>query len=118
MYRLLPLCLVALALVVFVGAPLLADNPQAPPNAAPDPHDGKFVNFDGNKFTMMDKDGKTKHTHTLARDAKIICDGKECKLADLKEGLAIRVWTEKDNKDVALKVEAKTKGDFDKEEKK
>ena len=40
-----------------------------------------------------DKEGKDEHKMMLAADAKIMCDGKECKLTDLKEGVMIRVTT-------------------------
>jgi hypothetical protein len=118
MYRLLTLCLAALALGLFVASPGLADNQKAAdkdnPTANKDnTHEGKFLMAEGNdKFSMTDKAG-SKHEHMLARDAKVTCDGKECKIADLKEGIRIRVTTAKDNKDMAVRVEALTKGDFD-----
>ena len=75
-------------------------------------HSGKFVSAKGEtQFTMTDKDGKSEHTHTLARNATITCDGKACKLGDLKEGTMIRVTVEeRDGKKIATKVEATTRG--------
>jgi hypothetical protein len=106
LYRTLSLSLaVALALFVVTSA-----------SARPDPkestHSGKFVSAKGEtQFTMTDKDGKTEHTHTLARNATITCDGKACKLSDLKEGTMIRVTVEeRDGKKVATKVEGRTRG--------
>ena len=74
-------------------------------------HEGKLVKISGNKLTMTDKEGKNEHTHTLAPDAKVMCDGKECKADDLKPGTRVRVSTSKGDKDVAVKVEAFTKDD-------
>ncbi len=60
---------------------------------------------------MTDRDGKSEHTHTLARNATITCDGKTCKLSDLKAGTMIRVTTEEqDGKKVVTKIEATTRG--------
>ena len=70
-------------------------------------HDGKVVSAGKNKITMTDKDGKNEHSHDVAPDAKITCDGKECKLEDLKPGTAVTV-TLKDEK-TASKIEARTK---------
>jgi hypothetical protein len=72
-------------------------------------HEGKIVKVDGNKITMTDKEGKNEHTHTLAPDAKVMCDSKECKVDDLKAGLRVRVTTKPGDKDTAVKVEAFTK---------
>ena len=38
--------------------------------------------------------------------AKFHLDGKECKIDDLKPGQRVRVTTQRDNKDVVLRVEA------------
>ena len=77
--------------------------------ADPDRHEGKIVKVDGNKLTMTDKDGKNEHTHTLAADAKISCDGKECKIEDLKPGFRVVVTTKKGDAATALRVEANSK---------
>ena len=56
-------------------------------------HYGTVVSVDGNRLTSRCSIGKTHH-HTLARDALVTCDGKDCELADLKPGTVIRVTTE------------------------
>jgi hypothetical protein len=93
-----------LALGLFVSG-ARAEEKKADPNV----HTGKLVKIDGNKLTMSDKEGKNEHTHTLAADAKISCDGKECKAADLKPGTMIKVTTKDGDKTTAVKVEASTK---------
>jgi hypothetical protein len=70
-------------------------------------HEGKVVKAGAGKLTMTDKDGGNQHTHDVAPDATITCDGKACKLEDLKEGTFIKV-TMKDEKTVS-QVEARTK---------
>ncbi|MDB5310524.1 MAG: hypothetical protein JWO38_4726 [Gemmataceae bacterium] len=71
-------------------------------------HEGKVVKVADGKLTMTDKDGKKQHTHAVAADAKITCDGKECKLEDLKKGSPVTVTAEKKgDKVVVIKIDAK-----------
>jgi hypothetical protein len=70
-------------------------------------HEGKVVKAGAGKLTMTDKDGGNQHTHDVAADAVITCDGKACKLEDLKEGTFIKV-TMKDEKTVS-QIEGRTK---------
>jgi len=67
--------------------------------------DGTVVKAAEGKLTIEDKD-KKEHTCEVAKDAKITCDGKECKLDDLKKGVKVKVTLEKK---VATKIEASTK---------
>jgi hypothetical protein len=99
LYRFLPVVLAALALALFLCQPAFA---------AEKVHEGKIVKAGDGKLTMTDKDGKNKHTHDIPADTKITCDGKECKLDDLKEGFSVKVTTKDDGKTVA-RVEAKSK---------
>lgn len=71
-------------------------------------HDGKLVSMTGNKMVMSSHEGKD-HTHTVAVDAKVCCDGTACKPEDLKVGSKIRVTTKTDDKHVATKIEALSK---------
>jgi hypothetical protein len=67
--------------------------------------EGMVVKAADGKLTITDKD-KKEHSCTVAKDAKITCDGKECKLDDLKKGVKVKVTVEKD---AAVKIEASTK---------
>jgi hypothetical protein len=67
--------------------------------------EGKLVSLTGNKLVMTGKDGK-QSTLTLAKDAKLTCDGTACKAGDLKAGGKIRVATKKDDKAVATGIES------------
>jgi hypothetical protein len=110
LYRVLSLCVLGLALAV--ALPALAsqkDKDAIKDKPAANTHEGTFVSARDNKFTMLDKDGKTEHTHTLAADAKVTCDGKDCKITDFKKGLKIKVTTKEGDKDMAVKVEGSTK---------
>ena len=80
----------ALAVVVFVGAAVAAEKAAADNNT----HTGTVVTAADGKLTMTGKDGK-EHTHAVAKDAKISCDGKECKLEDLKKDQTVTVTVEK-----------------------
>jgi hypothetical protein len=105
MYRTLPLFLVALALALFAGMPVGADDKKAG-----DTHQGTVVSVTATKLVMKGKDG-TEHSHTLAANARVVCDGKECKIDDLKPGQKIRVTTKKGDKETAVKVEALDKNE-------
>jgi hypothetical protein len=96
--RLLIALVAVAALAVFAGASVAKED------AAGDTHSGVIVSAGAGKLTMTDTDGKNEHTHDVALDAKISCDGKECKLEDLKKGATVKVTT-KDKK--AVKIEAK-----------
>ena len=98
MFRTLALALAVVALLCFVAAPAHVEKED-------DTVEGKFVKVDGKTLTVKDKDDK-EHSCEMADDAKVSCDGKECKASDLKEGVKVKV-TLKDKK--AIKVEASTK---------
>ncbi|QEL16810.1 hypothetical protein [Limnoglobus roseus] len=68
-------------------------------------HDGKVVSVAGDKLTTTCGEGK-EHCHTFAKDAKVTCDGKAGKAADLKAGTDVRVTTHKSDKTVATAVES------------
>jgi hypothetical protein len=102
MYRILSLCLIALALVIFAGAPALA---QGQGQATGNTHEGTIVSATANQIVMKDKAGK-EMTHQLAPNARVLVDGKESKVADLKPGLKVRITTKKGDEKTALKVEA------------
>ena len=68
-------------------------------------HDGKVVNVTGDKLTTTCSDGK-QHCHTMAKDAKVTCDGQASKAADLKTGTTVRVTTSKDDKNIATAIES------------
>ena len=68
-------------------------------------HEGKVVSVAGDKLTTTCSEGK-EHCHTVAKDAKVTCDGKASKASDLKAGADVRVTTHKDDKTVATAVES------------
>jgi hypothetical protein len=118
-YRALPLFLVAVALALFAATPLLADEAKRTADDKPaekgETHEGTVVSVTADKLIMKTKpkDGEeaAEHTHKLADNAKVICDGKDCKLDDLKPGQKIRVTTKKGDKETAVKVEALDKNE-------
>ena len=99
MRRVLPLF--ALAVLLYSFAPALA---QADKNT----HSGRIVSVEANKFTMTATSGGKEHTHTLAPGASVSCDGKPCKLTDLKKDLFVRVTTKEGDPTMAVRVEAFT----------
>ena len=68
-------------------------------------HEGKVVAVADDKLTTTCCEGK-QHCHTIAKDAKVTCDGKDSKAADLIAGTDVRVTTHKDDKTVATAVES------------
>lgn len=106
MFRTLSLCSLALGLLAFVSASALADD-QAKDKANADTHEGTVVSVKNDQITMKGKGTNAKEmTHTLAPNARVMCDGKECKLLDLKPGQKIRVTTKAGDKTTVTKVEA------------
>jgi hypothetical protein len=97
LYRVLGFACAALALAVLVnGATVVTAGEK---NA----HEGKVVSVKGNQLTMEAKNGK-EHSHEVTTNAKITCDGKECKLIDLKAGTRVRVTVDDANR--ATRIEA------------
>jgi Cu/Ag efflux protein CusF len=89
------------AMLVCWGAQSFADDVK------PGTHEGKVVKAEVGKLTMTDKDGKNEHVHAIPVGTKITCDGKDCKLTDLKAGYPVKVTVEqKGDKSVVTKVEA------------
>jgi predicted DNA-binding antitoxin AbrB/MazE fold protein len=89
-----------LAPAMFIGALGLAV--QAADEST---HDGKLVSITADKLTMTNAEGK-EHSHTLAGELQVTCDGKSCQPADLKPGARIRVTTQGADGKVATRIEA------------
>ena len=68
-------------------------------------HEGKVVSVVGDKLTTTCSEGH-RHCHTMAKDAKVTCDGHVSKAADLKAGTCVRVTEKKDDRSVATAVES------------
>ena len=62
---------------------------------------------DGKITLTFAGDDKKKHTHDVAKDAKITLDDKEAKLDALKEGFPVKVMM--DDKFVVVHIEGKSK---------
>ena len=102
MYRMLPILLLALAVLMLMSAPAVfaADDVTV---------EGKVVKAGDGKLTIADKNDK-EHTAAVIADTKITCDGKACKLEDLKKDVKVKVTCKKDgDKVTALTIEATTK---------
>lgn len=112
--RILPLFVALLALVLLTNAAIRAEDKNKDKDK--NTHEGLFVSAADGKLTMTDKDGKKEHTHDVAKDAKISCDGKECKLEDLKKGVMVKVTVgKKDDKEMVTKIEAKKEKEKEKD---
>jgi hypothetical protein len=95
--RLLVVGIAALGLAAMVNQPVLA--------AAV--HEGIVVRVTADKLTMTDLEGKNEHSHAVSRNTIITCDGKECRLEDLKKGFIVKVTTTPDERE-ATKIEARS----------
>lgn len=80
----------------------MSNNPVKTPDKV---HEGKVVSVSGDKLTTTCRDGK-EHCHTVAKDAKVTCDGHASKAADLKVGTRVRVTTHKDDKSIATAIDS------------
>ena len=90
---------VAVALFALAGQPLLAQDEKV--------HEATVVKAGEGKITLTFKGDDSKHTHDVAKDAKITLDDKEVKLEELKEGVAVKATM--DDKFVIHKIDAKSK---------
>jgi hypothetical protein len=106
-YRAMGLLVAVAAVVLLLGTAGAAQVQNQDKNNDKNAHTGKLVKVTGNQFTMTIK-GK-EHKHILANDAKVTCDGKTCKLDDLKTGITLTVTTRPGDQTVATRVEATTK---------
>jgi hypothetical protein len=95
--------LAVLALVCFVSQATFAQGDKDKQKT----HSGVVVKVADGKLTMSDKDGKNQHVHKVAPTAKITCDGKDCKLTDLKEGYSVTVTFADDADKTASRIDAK-----------
>jgi hypothetical protein len=68
-----------------------------------DIHSGRVICMTGDKLTTCDA-GKL-HRHTMAKGAKVTCDGESYKAADLKAGTLVKVTRDKEDKSVATHVQ-------------
>ena len=100
MSRISFLAVVAVALVALAGLPLLAAEDKV--------HEAAVVKAGEGKITLTFKGDDSKHTHDVAKDAKITLDDKEAKLEELKEGFSVKATM--DDKFVITKIDAKSKG--------
>lgn len=66
--------------------------------------DGNLVKVAGDKLTSTCAKGD-EHHYTVAKDAKVTCDGKDAKLEDLKKGATIRMTMSKDDKTQVMAVD-------------
>ncbi|HKB01232.1 MAG TPA: hypothetical protein VKD90_03385 [Gemmataceae bacterium] len=105
-HRMLFLVVSALALAFWAAGPAPADDTKS------GTHDGYVVKAGDGRLTMTTAKGaREEHTHVVAMDAKITCDGKECKLEDLKKGDHVTVTQEtKGDKKMVTKIVAKRAG--------
>lgn len=108
MTRTLFVALAALAVAVFAAGPASAQDKSGAGGA----HEGYVVKAGDGKLTMsLAKGAREQHTHMVATDAKITCDGKPCKLEDLKAGDHVSVTEETvGGKKEVTKIEAKRAG--------
>ncbi len=79
--------------------------------ASPRTFDGHIVSLTGDKLVMSSKEG-TEYTHTLAKDAKLTCDGTVCTAETLKPGHKIRVTSIKDERRVVSEIESLNKNAY------
>ncbi len=72
--------------------------------AAAKSSDETFVKVSGDKLTSTCGKGN-EHSYTVAKEAKVTCDGKEAKLAELKAGSTIRLTMCEDDKNKILAID-------------
>jgi hypothetical protein len=98
LYRVFALALVLVVALVVTPSLVLAEEKGSV-------QEGTIVKVADGKVTIEGTD-KKEHTCEVAKDAKITCNGKVCKLEDLKKGVKVKVTVAKK---MATKIEATTK---------
>jgi hypothetical protein len=76
-----------------------------PPETNTRTYDGTIVSLSGTELVMSGHDNK-EHSHTVALDAMVTCDGTVCRTEDLKTGAKIRLTIKTDEKHMATKIES------------
>ena len=66
--------------------------------------DGRLVKVEGDKLSFTCENGD-KHQYKVSKDARVTCDDKASKLADLKKGATIRMTMCNDDKDTVIAVD-------------
>ena len=92
------LAVVSVTLVALAWPPLLSAYDKV--------HEATVVKAGDGKITLTFKGDDKKHTHDVAKDAKITLDGKTVKLEELKEGFPVKVTM--DDEFVVTKIHAKS----------
>jgi hypothetical protein len=101
LYRVLSLFLAAAVVAALTGMPLLAADKAAT-------HEVTIVKVADGKLTVAGSDGK-EHVHPVAKKATVTCNGKACKVTDLKKGIKATVTViGKGDKAEFIKIEAHT----------
>jgi hypothetical protein len=101
MFRTLVAAVATVAIGLWSAGPVRAEEKG-------DTHEGTVVKAGSATLVMKAEGDDKEHSHAVAPDAKITCDGKECKLDELKPGCKVKVTTEKkDDKTVVTRIDAK-----------
>jgi hypothetical protein len=84
--------------------PVHSEHDSKPENSTHS-HEGEVISVIGNKIVTSCHAG-LEHSHTVAADAKVTCDGIVCRTQDLKTGAKIRLTTKPDDQQMATTIEA------------
>ena len=68
-------------------------------------YEGNLVSVYHNKIMVRNKEGN-EHSHILAKDVLLTCDGALCTVETLKGGNRVRVTTEKNNRNISIRVDS------------
>ncbi len=97
--------MLALAVALLAGLSAWAADKKEEKKGAT--HEVTIVKVGAAGVTVLGADGK-EHTHPVAKDAVITCNGKACKAADLKKGIKATVTvTGKGDRTRFTKIEAR-----------
>ncbi|HVJ83182.1 MAG TPA: hypothetical protein VNC50_19100, partial [Planctomycetia bacterium] len=69
-------------------------------------HDGAVVSITAERLVMTSAGSKDEHSHGLTAATRMTRDGKDCKAADLKPGMRIRVTTASAEPRAVTRIEA------------
>lgn len=95
----------AIALAMFAGSVSAFEDAKEAKEAKETTHDGTVLKISSTELVMKGNDRK-EHTHTLSSATKMTLDGRDCKAADLKSGVKIRVTTVAADRKAVSRIEA------------
>ncbi len=84
---------------------MLAEDKKVAPGASSKFFEGTVVSMTADKLVMLNTQGR-EYSHSLAKEAKLTCDGTVCEAEAIKSGSKVRVKTNKNDRNIATSIDS------------